>query len=314
MEATSATETAIYLRGDLGAKGGTVDLDPGISIKNAKGLFIAKYSLSTTSPKWSPNWVGSIGVEGGSSGSTVTDANSLYVLGSFQGTQDFDPSSGTMNLTSAGDNDGFVAKYDKITGTLVWAKRYGGTGLNERFYSGIVVQDKLYLSFIADTASLDFNPGVPGGDVVSNGAGTYSVLLKLDANGAYQQVWQMGGTNSADFLRSYVIGIFGTSVYVAGHFLGTANFPNGGPLASAGLYDIFLMALEDPMLAPVPAPALASTSTGARSVENSTVDAALSSLIFVGYYAVKSVRLRQVGNWDVTMSLIHNRSVSNYYV
>ena len=91
----------------------------------------------------------------------------------------------------------------------------------------------------------------------------------------------MAGTNSADYLHSHVVGSVGTLVYVSGFFGGAANFPTGVSKTSAGGADIFLMALET---APPPPLALASTSTGARSVESgsvksSSVDAALLSLL-----------------------------------
>ena len=285
-ESTSASVTSIYLLGAVGPNSGTVDLDPGTLVKNATGRFIAKYSISTiTVPNWSPDWAGSIGADGG--GSVFTDADSLYFVGTFTGAQDFDPGLGVKTLTSAGGPDGVVARYNKANGVFAWANQYGGTGLgSEGFKKGIVVQsvdpvnNRLYLSFRAETASLDFNPGAGnGGEVSGNAAIGYDVLLKLNAqSGAYQDLWQMGGTGR---LWSRVVGSIGSSVYVAGYFSGTANFPTGGSLTSAGGYDIFLMALDDPTLAPppAPAPALSSTSTGARSVESSSVDAALLSLL-----------------------------------
>ena len=306
-ESTSASVTSIYLLGAVGPNSGTVDLDPGTAIKNASGRFIAKYSISTTTvPTWSPDWVGSIGANGG--GSVFTDADSLYFVGTFTGAQDFDPGLGVKTLTSAGGSDGVAARYNKANGSFVWANQYGGTGSgSEGFKKGIVVQsvdpvnNRLYLSFRAETASLDFNPGAGnGGEVSGDAAIGYDVLLKLNANsGAYQQVWQMGGTGR---LWSRVAGTFGSSVYVAGYFRGTANFPTGGSLTSAGGYDIFLMALDDPTLAPppAPAPALASTSTGARSaksssVESSSVDAALLSLLHDDLEDLVATRKRKKG-------------------
>lgn len=53
-EATSSAITTIYFNGSIS---GTVDVDPGSGIKNATGSFIAKFSVSTTSPTWSPDWV-----------------------------------------------------------------------------------------------------------------------------------------------------------------------------------------------------------------------------------------------------------------
>jgi hypothetical protein len=49
------------------------------------------------------------------------------VIGSFDGTVDFDPGPGTSNQTSAGADDIFVAKYS-ATGSLLWARRMGGSG------------------------------------------------------------------------------------------------------------------------------------------------------------------------------------------
>lgn len=256
-EATSPVTTSVYLAGALGPNSGTVDLDPGPAVKNATGRFIAKYSIPTNSvPNWSPNWVGSIGTRSASN-FVFTDADSLYFVGNFQGTQDFDPGPETANLTAAGGvdgTDGVVARYSKNDGSFIWAQQYGGTGQNENFKTGIVVQspnpanNMLYLGFKSYSASLDFNPAAPGGEVSGNAALGYDVLLKLNAQtGAYQQIWQ---TSSTGATWSHVAGTYGTSVYVAGYFGGTANFPTGQSLTSAGGSDIFLMALEDPTLGP----------------------------------------------------------------
>lgn len=248
-EATSSSVTSVYLLGGIGRN---VDLDPGPAVKNATGRFIAKYSIPTaTTPSWSPDWVGSIGADSGS-GSLFTDADSLYFVGRFTNAQDFDPGLGVTSLTAA-SVDGVAAKYNKTTGTLDWASQYGGEGgVAEGFNNGIVVDNTLYLSFHANTASLDFDPAGPGGEVSGNAIG-YEVLLKLNAQGDYQQVWQMGGTGT---IWSRVAGTAGSSVYVGGYFSGTANFPTGQALTSAGGSNIFLMALEDPT---APAPLIAAS-------------------------------------------------------
>lgn len=68
---------------------------------------------------------------GGSSyntGSDITtdDNGNVYTLGYFQGTVDFDPGTGTTNLTSAGGFDIFIQKLD-ANGNFVWVQQIGGT-------------------------------------------------------------------------------------------------------------------------------------------------------------------------------------------
>src|SRR5215216_4011887 len=56
----------------------------------------------------------------------VDAAGNTYTTGYFTGTVDFDPDAGTQILTSAGDQDFYIAKWN-ATGSLQWAKSIGGT-------------------------------------------------------------------------------------------------------------------------------------------------------------------------------------------
>ncbi len=249
-----ADGTTLYL---IGYVGGTVDLDPGADVQNATGAFIAKYSASP-----SPSWVQSFGA-GLSTGGISIDANALYLTGSFSGTVDFDPGLGTANLsTGSGYLDVVVAKYSKTDGSFGWAKQFGGL---ENEYAGTSIVDEatgmLYIggNYFSDT--VDFNPSGPG--VISEGSAD-GFLLKLDtAFGDYQQVWRMGGTG---YDKARVIGMVGTTVYVAGNFETTANFPiyddlqNQVTLTSAGETDIYLMALDQ-----APAALMAAGGTGSTA-------------------------------------------------
>src|SRR5687768_15250710 len=56
----------------------------------------------------------------------IDPSGNVYTTGSFRGTVDFDPGSGTHNLTSIGNSaDIFILKLD-ASGNFVWARSMGG--------------------------------------------------------------------------------------------------------------------------------------------------------------------------------------------
>jgi hypothetical protein len=59
-------------------------------------------------------------------GAATDTLGNVYVAGKFTGGATF----GTTNLVDAGSGDVFVAKYDP-EGNLLWAKRAGGTAVDE---------------------------------------------------------------------------------------------------------------------------------------------------------------------------------------
>ena len=75
-----------------------------------------------TANSQTPNLVWAKQTGGSSCISIGIDANgNVYTSGNFYGTSDFDPGPDTYNMTSAGNSDIFVAKFDAC-GNFVWAK------------------------------------------------------------------------------------------------------------------------------------------------------------------------------------------------
>jgi len=110
-----------------------------------------------------PKWVDDL--RGTGSDNSVTyialdQQNNIYVTGQFEGTIDMDPSAGVKNLTSTGQNDVFIGKYNQ-DGTLIWAESIGGIG-NEQ-PEGIAVDKDGNVSVVGtfSSATLDADPG-PG--------------------------------------------------------------------------------------------------------------------------------------------------------
>jgi len=173
----------------------------------------------------------------------VDSAGNVYTTGYFQGTVDFDPGPGTVELTSAGFNDIFISKLDS-SGSLVWAKRIGGS--LDDIGLGIFVDStgNVYTTGYFQDTNVDFNPGAGTAPLTSLGSADIFVS-KLDSNGNFAGAWAMGGTTF-----DYGYGIFVDSagnVYTTGYFQNTADFnPGSGVtnLTSAGVQDIFICKLD----------------------------------------------------------------------
>ncbi len=181
---------------------------------------------------------------------TVDNLGNVYTTGDFDGTGDFDPGPGVYNLTSAGSEDIFVSKLD-ANGNFVWAKSMGGGGPSTaNDYGRSVVVDANGNVYVTGwfNYTADFDPGPGVHTLVSFGAPDIFVL-KLDANGNFIWVKQMGGVSS-DYGESIAIDAAG-NIYTTGRFLlqGThaADFDPGPGvynLTSAGSHDIFVSKLD----------------------------------------------------------------------
>ena len=185
-------------------------------------------------------WANGIGGTSPNEGiSTATDvAGNIYVTGHFRGTADFDPGAGMANLTSNGNRDMFLAKYD-ATGAYQWAVSMGG-GLNDIGNSVAVDGSGNALVTGQFLGTADFDPGAGVANLTSNGSADI-FLAKYDATGAYQWAINMGGTSS-DVGTAVTVDGSG-NVLVNGYFRNTTDFDPGAGVAnltSNGNRDIFL--------------------------------------------------------------------------
>jgi hypothetical protein len=175
--------------------------------------------------------------------SITTDASgNVYTTGYFAGTADFDPSSGTTNLTSAGNGDIFIQKLD-TSGNLLWAKAMGGAYYDFGRSISTDASGNVYTSGIFN-GTADFDPS--SGTTNLTSAGSYDIFIqKLDASGNFVWAKAMGGA-SYDHGMSITTDAYG-NVYTTGSFEGTVDFdPSAGTtnLTSAGSYDIFIQKLD----------------------------------------------------------------------
>ncbi|MDF2457011.1 MAG: hypothetical protein K0R51_3004 [Cytophagaceae bacterium] len=111
---------------------GTGDFDPGVSVQNLintnsdDDAFIAKYNSDG-------EYLYAYAIGGPGRDYTrdiaVDTSENIYLTGSFTNTKDFDFLSTQKNLTSNGDYDIFLAKYDSL-GHLIWVNSFGASGFD----------------------------------------------------------------------------------------------------------------------------------------------------------------------------------------
>ena len=157
-------------------------------------------------------------------GIAVDGAGNSYVTGEFQGSATFGPGeTNETTLTSAGDRDIFVAKYD-ASGDLVWAKRAGGTSNDQG--RGIAV-DGSGNSFVTGSFQdpATFGPGETNETTLTSAGGSDIFVAKYDASGDLVWAKRAGGT-SFESGRGIAVDGSGTS-YVTGFFDVSATFGPG---------------------------------------------------------------------------------------
>lgn len=146
----------------------TVDFNPDIGTFDltsiAQDIFFAKYS-NYGELFWARGIGGGILDQGTS---IVTDAlGNVYITGFFRGTADFDPSTNTLNLTSAGNSDIFYTKYNE-RGSLEWAKSIGDNSVDQG--NSILVDASGYVYIVGVySGTADFDPGAGTTNLTSAG-------------------------------------------------------------------------------------------------------------------------------------------------
>jgi len=179
-------------------------------------------------------------------GIVLDPSGNIHTTGTFNGTGDFDPGAGTLNLTTSGARGGYIQKLDS-NGDLIWAKGIVGTGWVEVEDIALDDSGNVYITG-GIQGTCDFNPGAGTHDLTSpNPTNLMIFALKLDSNGDF--VWAHGLSESDTFADSGK-GIETDSsgnVYVTGMFDGTVDFDPGVGLAnltSSGREDIFIQKLD----------------------------------------------------------------------
>lgn len=162
-------------------------------------------------------------------GIAVDSGDNILAVGEFTGTLTI----GTTTLTSAGGADIYVAKLSSTDGSVVWAKRFGGTSNDVGWDVATDASNNVYVTgrFLG---SVDF-----GGGAIQSGSQEDVFVLKLAADGSYGWARKIGGSG---YDVGQGIAARGNAVVVVGFFNGSMTVDTT-TLTSAGSADIFAMSM-----------------------------------------------------------------------
>lgn len=203
------------------------------------GLFIAKYNTNGIC-----QWVVMLDVKGNSvftetyATCDIDSNGNLFVAGNIRGTNvDFNPLSTPNIISSVGQNDIFITKYNTSNGNLIWAKKVGSAA-QDLVSPGSLRCDNngnpYFTGRLSGTNTVNFDPN--GG--ISNVSNSALYLVSYDTNGNLRNAVGMNsgagdGGHRVDFDSQ-------NNVYIAGWMNGTATFGTISRTANSTTADNFL--------------------------------------------------------------------------
>lgn len=224
----------VYL---FGSFEGTVDLDPGSAVfqmtsVGERDAFISKLD-SNGNFIWAKQFGDSAFVDEAST-MGIDALGNLYLTGSFLGSMDFNPGTGTFSMTSeAMDRDIFILKLDN-DGNFVWAKQIGGP-FNYFFptpaHAAAIAVDasgNQYLTGYFD-GTIDFDPDPSVDFEMSSQTNSTDIFVcKLNTDGAFVWAKQFQGNQPHFGGVGYDIAVNELGeVYTTGTIGGPVDFDPG---------------------------------------------------------------------------------------
>ncbi|MCF6308776.1 MAG: T9SS type A sorting domain-containing protein [Flavobacteriaceae bacterium] len=160
---------------------GVLDFDPGTGVHNLTSTYNASIYLLKLNSDGNFVWAHTIDSNGltDEGWSVTTDfLGNPIITGKFMETADFDPGVGVANLTSNGNKDIFIAKYES-NGNFIWARSMGSAALD---VGTSVSTDNLGHIFLTGTFRevADLDPGTGTTNSISNGDADIFVMKLID--------------------------------------------------------------------------------------------------------------------------------------
>ncbi|MCE9529419.1 MAG: SBBP repeat-containing protein, partial [Planctomycetales bacterium] len=235
-----------------GQYNGTADFDPTLAgtsnLTSTGGTFDA--FLTKISPSGSLLWARGFGGattfgNGDISNDIAVDASgNAYVTGRFRGTADMDPGPGVTSLTSVGEDDMYISKFD-TSGNFVWVRVQAGSAESQAL--GIAIDNEGNVVTTGEFQStIDFDPGVGQVNLTAPNGFYGAFVSKLDPQGNYLWAVKLGGPSSG--ANAYALAIDNNGdIYTTGQFSGTGDFdPSSFPanMTAPGSVDVYVSRLD----------------------------------------------------------------------
>lgn len=221
------SDGSIYLAGVYRL---TVDFDPsgGTSNQTSVGLddpFLSKFNADGTHV-WTRAW-GSTSNDF-SFNLRVNEDDDVYIIGSFQGTVDFDPSGTTNSIVSAGSEDSYVSKFDS-DGNYIFTRTWGGALMDEVLGITIDTNGNYFIGGFFN-GTQDLNP--TGGTDSYVSVGPYDMFVSMfDEDDNYITSKTFGSSVETNWWDDQLIELhaYRGTLNITGNYLGTADFdPTSG--------------------------------------------------------------------------------------
>ncbi len=228
----------------------SMDADPGPGVLMLTQTKQTAY-VSKISPAGDLIWAKQMGFPGDwglAYGYSLTLDNNLNVIsaGDFTGRVDFDPGSGTFNMThSGGTYDGYIQKLDN-SGNFIWAKQLCGT--SQEHYNDITCDGNGNIYAAGSYGgTADFNPDKKLKYNLAAFGANDIFYQKLNPEGAFVWAKHVGGTGSEFCYVIHFDPFGGGALYTTGLLNGEGDYdPGPGTLTFTpfGAYDVYLEKLD----------------------------------------------------------------------
>ncbi|MES2932818.1 MAG: SBBP repeat-containing protein, partial [Pseudomonadota bacterium] len=216
----------VYLTGYFGSWNLT---NPALIKIGDYDVFVFKLSAADGSTTWAKNFGGSATEAKANAIAVDATGTNIYLGGTFDS-----GNLSSLGLTQIGTGDGFAAKLD-ASGTMVWAKNFGGSGAYT--YGNAIAVDSAGKVYLAGTLQ-DANLTTPALSIIGR---QDAFVVKLETNGDTSWAKNYGGVSAATLGNTIAVDS-AANVYLGGTFQYT-NLSNPA-LTKIGQVDAFAIRLD----------------------------------------------------------------------